>query len=94
VADLILTPRPGTTEVDLAAQLQTRSILARLILVLGGRRWLRRYLDAVLNTLATLALRAAEDLDDIERDADPDVLPRPDHEQPSGVRAEPHGRPA
>jgi hypothetical protein len=65
----ILTPRRGTTEVALAAQLDTGSPLARLVLVLGGRRWLRRHLDAVLGTLAALAVRAAEDLDDVERDA-------------------------
>ncbi|MGH2942199.1 MAG: hypothetical protein ACRDLN_05435, partial [Solirubrobacteraceae bacterium] len=32
----ILTPRRGTTEVDLAAQLESRSVLARLALLLGG----------------------------------------------------------
>ena len=68
----ILTPRGGTTEVDLAAQLESRSPLARLVLLLGGRRWLRRHLETVLGTLAALALRAAEDLDDVERLA---VLP-------------------
>jgi hypothetical protein len=65
----ILSPRRGTTEVDLAAQLESRGLLARLALVLGGRRWLRRRLDATLNTLAALAHCAAEDLDDVERDA-------------------------
>jgi hypothetical protein len=67
----ILTPRRGTTEVDLAGQLESRTILARLALMLGGRRWLRHHLDATLGTLATLALRAAEDLDDVERQATP-----------------------
>jgi hypothetical protein len=66
----ILTPRRGTTEVDLAAQLESRGLLARLALVLGGRRWLRRRLDATLNTLAALAHGAAEDLGDVERDAE------------------------
>lgn len=66
----ILTPRRGTTEVDLAAQIETRSIVVRLVLVLGGRRLLRRHLDATLATLASLALRAAEGLDDVERDTD------------------------
>lgn len=69
----ILTPRRGTTEVDLAAQLESRALLARLVAVLGGRRLLHRHLDATLGTLAALALRAAEDLDDVERDA---ALPR------------------
>lgn len=65
----ILTPRRGTTEVDLAAQLDSRALLLRLAVALGGRRWVRRHLDAALGTLAALALRAAEDLDDVEREA-------------------------
>ncbi|MEA2218121.1 MAG: hypothetical protein QOJ35_747 [Solirubrobacteraceae bacterium] len=67
----ILTPRRGTTEVDLAGQLQSHAILARLVLMAGGRRWLRHRLDATLGTLAALAVRAAEDLDDAERHAAP-----------------------
>lgn len=66
----ILTPRRGTTEVDLAAQLESRGLLVRLALVLGGRRWLRHRLEATLSTLAGLAHCAAEDLDDVERDAE------------------------
>jgi small-conductance mechanosensitive channel len=66
----ILTPRRGTTEVDLAAQIESRGLFARLALVVGGRRWLRYRLDATLNTLATVAHCAAEDLDDVERDAE------------------------
>jgi len=65
----ILTPRRGTTEVDLAAQLQSRSLAARLVLALGGRRWLRHRLDHTLGTLAALAHCAAEDVDDVERHA-------------------------
>jgi hypothetical protein len=65
----ILTARRGTTEVDLAAQLETHSILARLTLVLGGRRWLRRHLEQTLGTVAAIAHRAAEDLADVEREA-------------------------
>lgn len=59
----ILTPGRGTTEVDLYAQPESRTLLARAVLALGGRRWLRRHLEATLGTLATLALRCAEDLD-------------------------------
>jgi hypothetical protein len=66
----ILTPRRGTTEVDLAAQLHSRSLAARLVLLLGGRRWLRHRLEHTLGTLAALAHCAAEDLDDVERDAE------------------------
>lgn len=66
----ILAPWRGTTEVTLAAQLESRGILARLALLLGGRRWLRQHLEDTLNTLAEQALRAAEDLDDVGRDAE------------------------
>jgi hypothetical protein len=66
----ILTPRRGTTEVDLAAQVESRGVIARLALALGGRRWLRHRLKVTLDTLATLAHCAAEDLDDLERDAE------------------------
>jgi hypothetical protein len=65
----ILTPRRGTTEVDLAAQLQSGFVLARLVLLFGGRRWLRRQLQRTLGALAALAHDAAEDIHDLERDA-------------------------
>lgn len=65
----ILTPRQGTTEVDLIAQLESRSVLARLAMLLGGRRWLRTRLGRTLNVLGTLAHRAAEDLDGSQRGA-------------------------
>ncbi len=74
----ILTPRRDTTEVDLVAQVESRSLAVRLAIVLGGRRWLRHHLDATLGTLAALALRAAEDLDDVERAAAPPAtIPSP-----------------
>ena len=63
----ILTPRRGTTEVDLAAQVESRSIAVRLVLLLGGRRWLRRRLERTLGALGTLAHCAAEDLGAHER---------------------------
>ena len=65
----ILTPGQGTTEVDLIAQLESRSVLARLTMLLGGRRRLRKRLDQTLNVLGTLAHRAAEDLDGSRRHA-------------------------
>jgi hypothetical protein len=76
----ILTPRRGTTEVDLAAQLQSRSLVARLMLQLGGRRWLRHRLEHTLGTLAALAHCAAEDVDDIERDAETAPRHRSEHD--------------
>jgi hypothetical protein len=66
----MLTPRRGTTEVDLAAQLESRSVLARLVLLAGGRRWLRHRVEQTLSCLAALAHGAAEDIADIERDAE------------------------
>lgn len=59
----------GTTEVDLAAQLRSRGVAARLMLLLGGRRWLRRRLHAVLADVAAQALRAAEGLAGVMSDA-------------------------
>ena len=70
----ILSPSRGTTEVDLAAQVESHGLAVRLALALGGRRWLAHRLDAILATLAALAHHAAEDV--------ADVAP-----QPSPVRA-------
>ena len=64
----ILSPNRGTTEVDLAAQLPSRALLARLLMVLGGRRWLLRRLEDTLRALAAVAHGAAEDVDDARRD--------------------------
>ena len=60
-ATWVLTPGRGTTEVDAALQLESRSLAARLVLLLGGRRWIARRLDLALATLATAA-HVAEDL--------------------------------
>ena len=65
----IVTPRDGATEVDLIAQLESRSALARIAMLLGGRRWLAGRLERTLDVLAALARRAADDLGDVERDA-------------------------
>ena len=64
----ILSPNRGTTEVDLAAQLPPRALLARLLMVLGGRRWLLHRLEDTLRALAGVAHGAAEDVDGGERD--------------------------
>ncbi len=53
----ILSAGRGSTEVDLAVQFETRGLATRLVLVLGGRRWLTRRLD---ETLARLARRCAD----------------------------------
>ena len=59
----ILSPRRGTTEVDLALQIESRGLVARAVLLCGGRRWLRRRLEDALDALAQRTLRAAEDVD-------------------------------
>lgn len=59
----ILSPHRGTTEVDLAVQIESRGGAVRLGLLLGGRRVLQRRLDALLQTLSRDAARVAEDLD-------------------------------
>jgi hypothetical protein len=48
----ILSPGRGTTEVDLAVQVESRGVAVRVALLLGGRRWLQRRLEAMLATLA------------------------------------------
>ncbi len=58
----MLTPGRGTTEVDLAAQFESRGLATRLLLVLGGRRRITARLDVALAALATTCARAAEDL--------------------------------
>jgi hypothetical protein len=61
-ATWILSPERGTTEVDLAIQFESRSLVTRLVLLLGGRRWIARRLDGVLATLAISSVRVAEDV--------------------------------
>jgi hypothetical protein len=57
----ILSPHRGTTEVDLAVQIESRGTAIRLALLLGGRRWLQRRVDALLAQLSRDAARAAEE---------------------------------
>jgi hypothetical protein len=60
-ATWILSADRATTEVDLALQLESRNLFARLLMLLGGR-WIARRLDAALAALATMSAHAAEDL--------------------------------
>ena len=62
----MLSPRGGTTDASLSAELRSRSLLARLALVLGGRRWLQRHLEHILVAVATRSHAAAEDLHQVE----------------------------
>jgi hypothetical protein len=60
-ATWILTAGRGSTDVDLAFQLESRNLAARLVVLLGGR-WIARRLEAALAALASASARAAEDL--------------------------------
>lgn len=68
----ILTSRRGTTDVDLAAQLDSRGVLARLALLLGGRRWLQRRLERSLDVLAAMAHAVAENVESVQCEASGD----------------------
>jgi hypothetical protein len=74
-ATWILSPDRGTTEVDLAIQPESRSLLTRLVLLLGGRRWIARRLDTALATLAITSVRVAED---VVATLAPEAVPAPD----------------
>jgi hypothetical protein len=73
-ATWILSPDRGTTEVDLAIQPESRSLVTRLVLLLGGRRWIARRLDTALATLAITSVRVAED---VVATSAPEVVPTP-----------------
>jgi hypothetical protein len=75
-ATWILTPGRGTTEIDLAIQPESRTLVTRLVLLLGGRRWIARRLDTALATLATTSVRVAEDF--LAVSPTTDVAPVPD----------------
>jgi hypothetical protein len=78
-ATWILSPDRGTTEVDLAVQLESRSLVTRLALLLGGRRWIARRLDTALATLAITSVRVAED---VVATPAPEAVPTPNTATP------------
>jgi hypothetical protein len=88
-ATWILTPGRGTTEVDLAIQLESRSLVTRLVMLLGGRRPIARRLETALATLATTCARVAEDVA-APTAARVEPTPSPPTEQDSPVEAS-HG---
>lgn len=47
--------RPGSTAVELSAVVERVGVLDAVVLLLGGRRWLERRLEATLTELAELA---------------------------------------
>jgi hypothetical protein len=59
----MLSPDRGTTEVDLAAQVESCGIVYRAALLLGAKRWLQRRLEATLATVSRLTVAAAERID-------------------------------
>jgi hypothetical protein len=54
-----LSPRAGHTDVRLSAEVERASVLDRLLLVLGGERWLGRALGVALSRLDVLVARTA-----------------------------------
>ena len=56
----MLDPGRGTTDVDLAVQVESRGPAVRLVLLLGGRRRLRRRVETMLTALARATADAAE----------------------------------
>jgi hypothetical protein len=85
-ATWILIADRGTTEVNLAMQPESRSLVTRLVLLLGGRRWIARRLQTALAKLATTCARVAEEV--VARPA-ADVLTSPAaREQDFPVQAE------
>jgi hypothetical protein len=68
----ILGPGRGTTEVDLAVQVESHGPAVRLALLLGGRRRLRHRVETTLCTLARSAADAAEQV--VSRPAAPVAL--------------------
>lgn len=100
-ATWILTPVAGSTEVDLAVQFESHSLISRVALLLGGRRWIARRLDATLALLAARCLRAvdapvkhpARRLDEVVvKRADVDVRAVSARRQHENLQPDGHGR--
>ncbi len=83
----MLSPRGGTTDATLSAELRSRSLVARLALMLGGRCRLQRHLEHILDVVATRAHATAEALHAAEI-ALPIAPPSPAPSGPVGVAPE------
>ena len=59
----ILSPDRGTTDVDLAAQIESCGIIHRVALLLGAKRWLQWRLESTLATVSRIIVTAAEEID-------------------------------
>jgi hypothetical protein len=59
----MLSPDRGTTEVDLAVQIESCGIVYRAALLFGAKRWLQRRLEATLATVSRVTVAAAEHID-------------------------------
>ena len=59
----MLSPDRGTTEVDLAVQVESCGIIYRAALLLGAKRWLQRRLQLTLATVSRITVAAAEEID-------------------------------
>jgi hypothetical protein len=58
-----LRPNRGTTELDLALELDSRSARYRLALLLGGTRWLHQQMEVTLATISHVTVCGAEAMD-------------------------------
>jgi hypothetical protein len=58
----MLSPDRGTTDVNLAAQIESCGIVYRAALLLGAKRWLHERLAATLATVSRVTVAAAEDI--------------------------------
>jgi hypothetical protein len=85
----ILSPDRGTTEVDLAAQVESCGIVVRLALLFGGRRWLHRRLEAILATLSGVVVDGASPIEvaDMRRSAASDPRRSPAQIETTGQAA-------
>jgi hypothetical protein len=59
----ILSPDRGTTEVDLAVQIESCGIVYRAALLLGAKHWLQQRLETTLATVSRITIAAAEHID-------------------------------
>jgi hypothetical protein len=59
----MLSPDRGTTEVDLAVQIESCGFIYRAALLLGAKRWLQRRLQSTLATVSRITVAAAEEID-------------------------------
>ncbi|MDQ3849662.1 MAG: SRPBCC family protein [Actinomycetota bacterium] len=73
----ILLPRGGETDVELTVEIEVAGALDRLRLTLAARRWLKRELQATLESLSRLVRSARDDVETGRDDAPAVPMPWP-----------------